>query len=304
MLIRRLLDGERVDHDGPALHDARRDVRAATDPGAPADPHRRRRAEEDAADGRRAGRRLEQLRVARGDPRRPRNARAPLRRCRPRHRHDRTDVSFHIILRDDADAARARTEELLAHNGVVARRLRSGPWPGRRRRSPTSSGRTATLGFRRSSCGCPRRSTARRSSACPRWARSSTDEGRPARRRRRRREARPGPRRARRRGPDGRRQHRRRPGAPRALDLARPRHGGVHPGRARRRGPRVGAPRRDLDRMDGTLRRSARTSWFRLGDRDLATHLWRTDRLRTGTRPTDVARDLRRPRRRARRSCR
>ena len=29
--------------------------------------------------------------------------------------------------------------------------------------------------------------------------------------------------------------------------------------------------------------------WFRLGDRDLATHLWRTDRLRAGQRPTDVA---------------
>ena len=33
-------------------------------------------------------------------------------------------------------------------------------------------------------------------------------------------------------------------------------------------------------------------SWFRLGDRDLATHLWRTDRLRTGARPTDVALEL------------
>jgi LPPG:FO 2-phospho-L-lactate transferase len=32
--------------------------------------------------------------------------------------------------------------------------------------------------------------------------------------------------------------------------------------------------------------------WFRLGDRDLATHLWRTDQLRKGLRPTDVARDL------------
>jgi LPPG:FO 2-phospho-L-lactate transferase len=30
-------------------------------------------------------------------------------------------------------------------------------------------------------------------------------------------------------------------------------------------------------------------AWFRLGDRDLATHLWRTDRLRDGMRPTDVA---------------
>jgi LPPG:FO 2-phospho-L-lactate transferase len=33
-------------------------------------------------------------------------------------------------------------------------------------------------------------------------------------------------------------------------------------------------------------------SWFRLGDRDLATHLWRTDRLRAGDRPTDVALEL------------
>jgi LPPG:FO 2-phospho-L-lactate transferase len=33
-------------------------------------------------------------------------------------------------------------------------------------------------------------------------------------------------------------------------------------------------------------------SWFRLGDKDLATHLWRTDRLRAGGRPTDVALEL------------
>jgi len=33
-------------------------------------------------------------------------------------------------------------------------------------------------------------------------------------------------------------------------------------------------------------------AWFRLGDRDLATHLWRTDRLRQGARPTDLAREL------------
>jgi LPPG:FO 2-phospho-L-lactate transferase len=31
------------------------------------------------------------------------------------------------------------------------------------------------------------------------------------------------------------------------------------------------------------------TPWFRLGDRDLATHIWRSDRLRAGARPTDVA---------------
>jgi LPPG:FO 2-phospho-L-lactate transferase len=33
--------------------------------------------------------------------------------------------------------------------------------------------------------------------------------------------------------------------------------------------------------------------WFRLGDRDLATHIWRTGRLRDGVRPTDVALALR-----------
>jgi LPPG:FO 2-phospho-L-lactate transferase len=43
--------------------------------------------------------------------------------------------------------------------------------------------------------------------------------------------------------------------------------------------------------MDG-LSALGDASWFRLGDRDLATHLWRTDRLRTGARPTDVAREL------------
>jgi LPPG:FO 2-phospho-L-lactate transferase len=33
--------------------------------------------------------------------------------------------------------------------------------------------------------------------------------------------------------------------------------------------------------------------WFRLGDRDLATHLFRTERLAAGARPTDVALELR-----------
>ena len=33
--------------------------------------------------------------------------------------------------------------------------------------------------------------------------------------------------------------------------------------------------------------------WFRLGDRDLGTHLWRTGRLRDGRRPTDIALELR-----------
>jgi len=34
------------------------------------------------------------------------------------------------------------------------------------------------------------------------------------------------------------------------------------------------------------------STWFRLGDRDIATHLFRTERLRRGMRPTEVAREL------------
>ena len=42
------------------------------------------------------------------------------------------------------------------------------------------------------------------------------------------------------------------------------------------------------------LDRYGEETWFRLGDRDLATHLIRTKRLRSGDRVTDVARDLQR----------
>jgi LPPG:FO 2-phospho-L-lactate transferase len=41
------------------------------------------------------------------------------------------------------------------------------------------------------------------------------------------------------------------------------------------------------------LERLGEETWFRLGDRDLATHLVRTERLRRGERPTDVAAALR-----------
>jgi LPPG:FO 2-phospho-L-lactate transferase len=42
------------------------------------------------------------------------------------------------------------------------------------------------------------------------------------------------------------------------------------------------------------LARYGEPTWFRLGDRDLATHIVRTARLRRGDRPTDIARDLQR----------
>jgi LPPG:FO 2-phospho-L-lactate transferase len=40
------------------------------------------------------------------------------------------------------------------------------------------------------------------------------------------------------------------------------------------------------------LGRLGEDPWFRLGDRDLATHLFRTERLRRGARPTEVALEL------------
>jgi LPPG:FO 2-phospho-L-lactate transferase len=42
------------------------------------------------------------------------------------------------------------------------------------------------------------------------------------------------------------------------------------------------------------LERYGEETWFRLGDRDLATHLVRTARLLRGHRPTDISRDLQR----------
>jgi LPPG:FO 2-phospho-L-lactate transferase len=42
------------------------------------------------------------------------------------------------------------------------------------------------------------------------------------------------------------------------------------------------------------LTRYGEEAWFRLGDRDLATHIVRTARLRRGDRPTEIARDLQR----------
>ena len=42
------------------------------------------------------------------------------------------------------------------------------------------------------------------------------------------------------------------------------------------------------------LARYGEATWFRLGDRDLATHVVRTARLRRGERATDIARDLQR----------
>ena len=91
--------------------------------------------------------------------------------------------------------------------------------------------------------------------------------------------------------PDGRRQHRRRPRASFADDLPGPRHGPVHTRRPRRPDAGLGHRRRDVG-GHGPARRLGEETWFRLGDRDIATHLYRTDRLRRGARPTEVALEL------------
>jgi alkanesulfonate monooxygenase SsuD/methylene tetrahydromethanopterin reductase-like flavin-dependent oxidoreductase (luciferase family) len=120
MLMRRLLDGERVDHDGPtySMHDARCEP-------PPIQPHlpiliggsgrqKTLRVVAERADGWNTSGPFDQVQ----------DALATLQRhCAEIGRDIATiekTVSFHIILRDDAAAADARTRELLAYNGVDA----------------------------------------------------------------------------------------------------------------------------------------------------------------------------------------
>ena len=134
MLMRRLLDGERVDHDGPryTLHDALCEPRPVQ--AAPADPHRRRRAAQDAADGRRAGRRLEHLRV---DWRRSATPSRPSSGTAPSVGRDIATIETDGQLPDRhprrrGSAAEAAMDELLRHNGVAGHGRRCRTWPGRR----------------------------------------------------------------------------------------------------------------------------------------------------------------------------
>jgi LPPG:FO 2-phospho-L-lactate transferase len=48
----------------------------------------------------------------------------------------------------------------------------------------------------------------------------------------------------------------------------------------------------DTWQVMGQLTRLGEPAWFQLGDRDIATHLYRTERLRKGERPTEVALEL------------
>ena len=80
-----------------------------------------------------------------------------------------------------------------------------------------------------------------------------------------------------------RRQRRRRRRAARAAHQPRPRHRHLHAGR-RDRTPRRGwgLAGETWQAMDAARAATAGSTWFSLGDRDLGTHLYRTERLRRG----------------------
>ena len=129
-LIRRLLDGERVTHEGRfyAMHDAA--VRSAADPGAPADPHRWLRADQDAAhDGPRC-RPVERLR--RHPSGSPQVSDILRDRCaevgRPFDEIERT-VTIHAVIRDTERAATDAWNEIARHHGIVGRVAADGTEP-------------------------------------------------------------------------------------------------------------------------------------------------------------------------------
>ena len=153
---------------GTLLHVPRRAVRAEARPAAPADPGRRLRPEEDAADRGRTGRRLEHVGHGRRGP-------GQARRSSPT-----------TAPTSGATSARSRRRSASRSSSATIRQRpgpRSGPcstttgsptWAqgrscsGRRPRWPTRCGRIGTSASRRSSSGCPRRTTARRSGGCRR----------------------------------------------------------------------------------------------------------------------------------------
>ena len=88
------------------------------------------------------------------------------------------------------------------------------------------------------------------------------------------------------------RQHGRRRRVPRPARLPRPRLGHVHARRRVERGAGLGPRRRDV--RDARRARALRRpdTWFRLGDKDLATHLFRTQRLRAGAPLSEVTAEI------------
>ena len=257
---------------------------------------------QDAPDGGRARGRLEHVRHARGghatrSRRSPSHAPTSAATSRRSRRPSAFRSSSTTTPRRPAADGRPDRRERRRRPWAAAR-----TWWGRRPRSPTPSGRTATSASRRSSSGCRRRMTTRRSSGCarsgpPRPMRvvelaggvggAKLAEGLAAHL-----------------GTDAdrRRQHRRRRRTARLLVM--PDHDTVLYTLAGRFDDERGwGLEGETWAVDGCSSATARTTWFRLGDRDLATHLApHARRLRAGAhahrgRPS-VCRRPRRPRHR------
>ena len=179
MLMRRLLDGERFDHDGPPTR--------CTTPCAPRARSRStcRSSSAVAAGARRcapspsgptAGTRRATSRGPRRDLRPSRSTAADV--GRDLATIEKT-ISFPIVIRDDRAAdAQARMDELLRGQRRRAHGRRAAPRRLAGRGGRRDPARTAISGSGRSSCGCRRPTTARPSSGSARSASRSTDEGR------------------------------------------------------------------------------------------------------------------------------
>ena len=148
-LMRRLLDGERFSHAGRFYRFDDALLQPAPGPGAPADPRRRGRAEEDAAHGRPLGRRLEHERHARGGGGPRRDPARALRGGRARPGDDRADGQL-----PDRPARRRRPTPQRAFRALCAaqrdarRRERARRSSARRSWSPPRSAPTSTSASR------------------------------------------------------------------------------------------------------------------------------------------------------------
>ena len=147
-LMRRLLDGERFSHAGRFYRFDDALLAPRPRPGPPADPRRRQRAEEDAADRRPLGRRLEHERDARGGRRARRDPPRALRgrRARPGARSSGRSASRSSSA-TTRPRPRARSAHSATHNGtpdagtVPTLLGPAGRW------SPPPCVRTSTSGF-------------------------------------------------------------------------------------------------------------------------------------------------------------
>ena len=290
--MRRLLDGERFSHAGRFYRFDDALLRPRPVPGPPADPRRRRRAEEDAAHGRPPGRRVEHERDGRGGRGARRHPRAST--ARPSGATRRRSSGRSASRSSSATTPATRPARLPR----PLRRTTGRPTPGTCRRSsarpsssPPRSAPTSTSASARSSCACPRpydaetiarigevrAALARLRGGVPRVVALAGGVG--GARLAHGLAAGPRARRA-----DGHRQHGRRRRVPRPPRLPGPRHRALHAGRPGRPRAGLGPGRRDVGRGRRCWSGSASRRGSASATGDLALHVHRTRRLREGVR--------------------